>query len=146
MRNGRRALRPVEDDRHAVEAAVQQQQPGLRSRLAHQEQQLLEFLLEALRAHHGSHGQGEPLALEDQVGGGVGEERVGPALGLGAVDLAALQGVLAVIGQEGQVDAEAERPLAQGGATATGRWSTKAALTLHLSSSRQKRLAYRALA
>src|SRR5208283_2778914 len=38
----------VADDRHAVEAAVQQQQPGLQPRLAHQEQQLLEYLLEAL--------------------------------------------------------------------------------------------------
>ena len=70
----------VADDRHAVEAAVQQQQPGLQPRLAHQEQQLLEYLLEALRAHHGSHGQGEPLALEDQVGGGVGEDELVPRL------------------------------------------------------------------
>ena len=35
----------VADDRHAVEAAVEQQQPGLQPRLAHQEQQLLEYLL-----------------------------------------------------------------------------------------------------
>ena len=39
----------VADDRHAVEAAVQQQQPGLQPRLAHQEQQFLEYLLEALQ-------------------------------------------------------------------------------------------------
>ena len=102
----------VADDLHAVEAAVQEQQPGLEPRLAHQGQQLLEHVLERLGAGHRGHGQGEPLAVEDRVGGGVGEERVGAGLGLDAVDLAAVQGMLAIIGDEGQVDGDAERPLA----------------------------------
>jgi hypothetical protein len=52
------------------------------------------------------------LAVEPDVGGGVGEERAGAGLALGPIDLAAVQRVSAIIGEEGQVDDDAERPLA----------------------------------
>ena len=50
--------------------------------------------------------------MEHDVGGGVGEERAGAGLPLAAVDLVAVQGMLAIVGDEGQVDGDAERPLA----------------------------------
>ena len=69
-------------------------------------------LLEQLRPRHRHHGQGEPLAVEDQVGGGVGEERVGPAFGLTAVNLHGVEGVLAIVSNQSQVSAQREGPLA----------------------------------
>ena len=105
-------LLQVADDLDAVEAAVQEQQAGPEPRLGHQVEQLLEHVLEPLGAGHRGHRQGEPLAVEHDVGGGVGEERAGAGLPLAAVDLVAVQGMLAIVGDEGQVDGDAERPLA----------------------------------
>ena len=48
--------------------------PGLEPCLAHQRPQLLEHLLEQHRACDRGYSQGEPLAVDDQIGGGIGEE------------------------------------------------------------------------
>ncbi len=141
-RHGERppGLLQVADDRHAVKAAVQWRSAGSEPRLARQGQQLLEHVLEQLGAGHRGHGQGEPLAVEHDVCGGVGEERVGAGLGLGPVDLTASEGMLAMIGEECQIDGDAERSLAAA-AQGPGRVGAEGSIGLLLSCSKQKRLA-----
>jgi len=64
---------------------------------------------------------------------------VGAGLGLGPVDLAAVEGDAGHNkGRRGQIDGDAERSLAVGGRRALGKWARKAALILRLRSSRQK--------
>ena len=59
-------------------------------------------------------GHGEAQALADDVGGGVGVEVGGAALGLAAVDLVGVVQGLAVVGDEGQVDGQRLAAAAQG--------------------------------
>ncbi len=62
--------------------------------------------------HHGE-GEGVALAAVVDVGGGVGVEVAGAALGLAAVDLGLVAHGLAVVGDQGQVHGHALGPAAQ---------------------------------
>src|SRR5262249_57791163 len=59
-------------------------------------------------------GNGEAQAVADDVGGGVGVERAGAALGLAAVDLGRVAQRLAVVGDQVQVDGQGLAAAAQG--------------------------------
>jgi hypothetical protein len=62
----------------------------------------------------------EPLPSQDDVRGGIGVEVTGAALGLPTVDLLGVAEVLAVIGDQGQVDRQPLAPPAQRSGQTTG--------------------------
>ena len=66
----------------------------------------------------------------DEVGGGVGVEVAGAALGLAAVDLAGADQRQAVVGDQGQVDGQALAAAAQGRRQVGGQGAVEAALQL----------------
>ena len=77
-------------------------------------EQALDHVLERLALRHAGQGHGVALPLADDVGGGVGVEVAGAALGLAAVDLVEVAEGLAVVGDQGQVDGQPLEVLAQG--------------------------------
>ena len=116
----------VADHRHAVEAAIQQQQPGPDADARRLAEQALDHVLERLALAHAGQGHGEPLPVADDIGGGVGVEVAGAALGLAAVDLVDVAEGLAVVGDQGQVDGQ---PLEVRRRSALGRCPARAALS-----------------
>ena len=76
-------------------------------------QQPLEHLRQRLGPLDPGQSDGEALALVDDVGGSVGVEVSGAALGLAAVDLVLAVQRLAVVGDQGQVAGQRLAPLLQ---------------------------------
>ena len=103
----------VADHRHAVEAAIEQEQPGPDAHAGGLPEQALDHVLERLALRHAGQGDGVPLPLADDVGGGVGVEVAGAVLGLAAVDLVEVAEGLAVVGDQGQVDGQPLEVLAE---------------------------------
>ena len=103
----------VADHRHAVEATIEQQQPGPDAHAGGLTEQPLDYVLERLALLDAGQGDGVALPLADDVGGGVGVEVAGAALGLAAVDLVEVAEGLAVVGDQGQVDGQPLEVLAQ---------------------------------
>ena len=96
----------VADHRHAVEAPIQQEQPGSDADARRLPEEPLDHVLERLALGHAGQGDGVPLPLADDVGGGVGVEVAGAVLGLGAIDLVEVAERLAVVGDQRQVDGQ----------------------------------------
>ena len=78
----------------------------------------------------GRQGDGEAVAVVDDIERGVGVEVAGPALGLRAVDLVGVVQRLAMIGDQDQVDGQALRPAAQGPGQVAGQGGVEPALQL----------------
>jgi hypothetical protein len=72
-------------------------------------------------------GQGEAAAVLDQVGGGVGVEVGGAALGLAAVDLGGIAERLPVVGDQGDVHGDDPAAAAQGAGQVRGEGPLEAA-------------------
>ena len=116
----------VADDRHTVEAAIQQEQSRPDAQACGLTQEALEHFLERFALLHPGQGHGITLPFADQVSGGVGVEVTGAALGLATVDLVEVAKRLAVVGDQGQVDGQSLGVLA---AATLGRCPAKAALS-----------------
>jgi len=96
----------VADHRHAVEAAIQQEQAGPDAHAGRLTEQPLHDILERLALGHAGQGHGVPPPLADDVGGGVGVEVAGAVAGLAAVHLGGVAEGLAVVRDQCQVDGQ----------------------------------------
>lgn len=103
----------IADDRHTVEAAVEQAQLRADPGLPGQVHQALEPLNHRGTLLNADQGHGKAWALAHNRGGGIGMKVGRPACGLTAVKLGGLLMGLAVVGDPGQVDRYALGPLAQ---------------------------------
>jgi hypothetical protein len=134
----------VADHRHAVEAAIEQQEPGPDPDACGLSQEAPDHVLERLALGHAGHGHGVALPLADDVGGGIGVEVAGAVLGLAAVDLAEVAEGLAVVGDQRQVDGQPLEVSAQRLGQVTGEGRVELPLQLGIvGERRQQRLAGR---
>src|SRR5207248_3245114 len=112
------------------EAPVQQQVAGPHARLGGLPQQVADHVAQRLALADVGQGHGEALALADDVGGGVGVEVAGAALGRAAVDLVRVVPVAAVVGDQVQVDGDRLPTAAQGVGQVALQGAVEAALQL----------------
>ena len=117
----------VADHRHAPETPVQKQHTHTDAQLAQSPEQTLEDILHLLAAIDGGQGEGVALTAIIDVGGGVGVEVTGAALGLAAEDLAQVEHGLAVVGDQHQVDGHLLLPAAQSAGHVGGQGAVEAA-------------------
>ena len=73
----------------------------------------MDDILERLALADAGQGDGVPLPLADDVGGGIGVEVAGAVLGLGAVDLAEVAEGFAVVRDQRQIDGQPLEALAE---------------------------------
>jgi hypothetical protein len=96
----------VTDDVHAAKAPIQQQITRSDTGAGRCPQQALQYRRQGVVAADRREGDREASAFADDIGGGVGVEVTGTALGLAAVDLAAVVQGLAVVGNEREVNGQ----------------------------------------
>src|SRR6476646_7264568 len=107
----------VTENLDAVKTAVQQQQFGSNTRLAGPAEQALENVAQRLALADIAQSERHALAVLDQVGGGVGVEVRGAALGLAAVEFVGLVKRLTVVRQQRQIDGQVVSAALQTGQT-----------------------------
>jgi hypothetical protein len=118
----------VAHDGGVLEAAIHQQNADIDAGGAHPPSQFADDLRRRGPAPDPDQGEGKALAVAHQIGGRVGVEVRGPALGLAAIDLEGVLKRLAVVWDQGQVAGDRPPAAADGPRQMAGERQPEAAV------------------